>query len=128
MLYKAQRYAEAHPQERIWIVCATEAHAQMLKANWRREYGVGTNNVEFINLNQATNAYSHTTYKVFWDHYAAEEQMTKDIHRAGFVRNKQMVDTMPDLCYAFIKNNSKGATMCAKLAEDAGISTIYFRE
>lgn len=49
---------------------------------------------------------------------------------AGFIRNKAMVEThpVPSLCIAFIRNNSRGATMCAELAEDAGIPTLYYRQ
>jgi hypothetical protein len=46
---------------------------------------------------------------------------------AGIIRNQQMVDTMPDYCYAFIRNNSKGATHCANAAKKAGIPTVIFR-
>lgn len=56
--------------------------------------------------------------------------------RAGFLRNEQMVNTiLADadrrdgtvdnvVCVAFIQNHSRGATMCADLAEKAGIKTI----
>ncbi len=53
-------------------------------------------------------------------------QWNRHGHSAGFVRNKHMVDLGAALCIAFIKDDSAGATMCAGLAEAAGIKTYRF--
>ncbi|MDP9798313.1 hypothetical protein J2S43_006825 [Catenuloplanes nepalensis] len=44
--------------------------------------------------------------------------------RAGPARNAAMVATRPDLCIAFIRDASPGATGCADLAEQNGIPTL----
>jgi hypothetical protein len=49
---------------------------------------------------------------------------------AGMRRNVAMVECQPPaaLCLAFIHNASKGASHCAKLAIDAGIPTLVYRQ
>lgn len=51
----------------------------------------------------------------------------RDGRRAGFMRNAAMVAACADLCLAFIRDESRGASHTARLAQEAGITTRIFR-
>ena len=54
----------------------------------------------------------HEIYRALWRAYGK---------KAGMVRNAEMVNSDIDECLAFIRDSSRGASGCARLAEQAGI-------
>lgn len=54
-------------------------------------------------------------YPADWDSYGK---------KAGYLRNKQMVETGVDICLAFVYNKSKGASNTVSLCRERGIPII----
>jgi hypothetical protein len=74
--------------------------------------------------------WSIETHRARWNHHddncPAWHEGEPVCKRAGHRRNEEMVKLGADICLAFIKNNSAGATGCAKSAEKFGIPTERF--
>lgn len=70
------------------------------------------------------------------DQWAAENGVAVERHpadwdthgrRAGYLRNQEMVDAGADIVLVFNKNSSRGASMTARLAREAGLPVIEYK-
>lgn len=61
-----------------------------------------------------------------WELEAVPAQWDLYGRSAGPRRNAEMVARKPDICLAFIKNHSVGASHCADLAEKSGVMVIRY--
>lgn len=66
------------------------------------------------------NGYSVELHPVVWRPYGIYNP------HAGHARNSEMVALGADVCLAFIRDGSPGASDCARKAEAAGIPTVRY--
>lgn len=88
-------------------------------------HGGAGRGADYIALNWCADVRRAGGWSVQVERYPAD--WTRYGKRAGILRNEEMVRAGADLCLAFIRDNSKGATHCARLAESKGIETRILR-
>ncbi len=93
--------ASEHP-ELIVVHGACPRGADAMADTWAKDYG-----------------FAVERHAADWDRYGKP---------AGFRRNAEMVALGADVCVAFIRNGSRGATHCADLAQEAGIPVRRFTQ
>ena len=101
--------AGAGGAERFIVVHGDARGADRIASNWvryHRPQGIAPGT-----------AVSEERHPAEWDRFGK---------RAGLIRNQVMVEGGAEMCLAFIRNGSPGATHCAGLAEKAGIPTRRF--